>query len=133
PDARPSGDLPPLGGTLRADANNAPTLERPRLVFGPPLKPVQGLISFFEKFSFVPPVDVALTNHWSLQVGVKADFEKALQEYAPETKAFLKQFLDELNLVVSLKASGTSLVAVLEFEVVVKFPLPIFPQLIGVD
>jgi len=126
------GELHRLVGTLRADANIATTLERPRLVFGPPLKPVQGLISFLEKFSFVPPVDVALTNHWSLQVGVQADFEKALQEYAPEIKAFLKQFLDELNLVVSLKASGTSLVAVLEFEVVVKFPLPIFPQLIGV-
>jgi hypothetical protein len=126
------GELHRVVGTLSAAANAPTSLTNARLVFGPPLKPVQDVVAFLEAFGAVPPVDVALTNEWSLQVGEKFDFAEMLKLSLPELQAFLEKFIDDLDVVVSLKFGGENLLSVMEFEVALKFPLPLLPIIIVV-
>jgi len=126
------GEIQRVVGTLSSSANAPTRLESTRLVFGPPLKPVQSLISFLEVFGAAPPADVSLTNEWSYQIGEKFDFKEMLKHYAPELETFLKQFIVDLDIVVSVKGGGTNFLAVMELEATVKFPVPIPPLLVSI-
>jgi len=118
-------------GTLTASAAAPVTMQDSRLVFGPPLKPVQSLVSFLEVFGPLPPVNVGMTNDWTLQVGLKVDFKKFLESYAPPTKAFLEEFIEDLDLVLSDKESAAGSSCVIQFELTVKFPTP-FKPIVGI-
>ena len=118
-------------GTLTASAGAPTSVADSRLVFGPPLKPVQALISFLEVFGPLPPPTLGMTNEWTLQAGLKIDFVKLLESYVPATKAFLEKFIEDLDFVFSAKFSANETQSVTQFEITLKFPTP-FPPIIAV-
>jgi hypothetical protein len=118
-------------GTLTTSAAQPTSLADSRVVFGPPLQPVQSLVSFLEVFGPIPPVNVGMTNDWTLQVGLKVDFKKFLESYLPATKAFLEKFIEDLDLVLSDKESAGGSSCVIQFELTVKIPTA-FPPIVGI-
>jgi hypothetical protein len=59
-------------------------------------------------------------------VGLKFDFEKLLEQ-VPALKAFLKQFIVDLDIVMSWMETATSQNSVTTFEITIKVPTPFTP------
>jgi len=120
------GEVDRIVGTVSGSAAAPTNLSDSRFVFGPSLQPVAALVSFLEQFSPMPPLNVSMTNPWQLQVGLKFDFEKLLEQ-APALKPFLEKFIVDLDVLMSWMETATSQNSVTTFEVTVKFPTPFTP------
>jgi hypothetical protein len=120
------GEVQRIVGTVSSSATAPTKFTDSRFVFGPPLQPVAQVVSFLEHFGPLPPLDVSMTNQWQLQVGLKADFEKILEQY-PGLKDFLKKFIEDLDVLMAWVETPTSQNSTTTFEVTVKIPTPFEP------
>jgi hypothetical protein len=124
------GEVTRIVGTVSGSAAAPTNLTDSRFVFGPCLQPVAALVSFLEKFSPLPPLIVSMSNPWQLQVGLKFDFEKLLEQ-VPPLKAFLEQFIVDLDVIMAWMETATSQNMVTTFEITIKVPTP-FPPVVGI-
>lgn len=113
--------------TLDASAASPTKFRDARYVFGPPLKPVQELVSFLEQFGPLPPLSVAMTNESSLEVGSKISLAELLDFLAPGAGDLVKQFVDQLDITITEKLLPTKGKSKAQFEFVIKIPTPFTP------
>jgi hypothetical protein len=120
------GEVQRIVGTVSGSAAAPTNLTSSRFVFGPSMKPLAAVVSFLEQFGPMPPLDVSMTNPWQLQVGLKFDFEKLLEQ-VPALKPFLEKFIVDLDVLMSWVETATSQNSTTTFEVTVKIPTPFTP------
>jgi hypothetical protein len=127
------GEVTRVVGTLNAAANAPTQLANGRFVLGPPLKPVQSVVSFLENFGPLPPPSVALSNgwSWSLKAGLDIDLKDLLTVLPPPVSALLTKFVDDLDFKVLEQLGPTNSKAQAEFDLTVKIPTP-FPPVVAI-
>lgn len=114
--------------TLDASAASPTKFRDARYVFGPPLKPVQEVVSFLEQFGPLPPLSVAMTNESSLEVGSKVNLAELLDFLiAPGAGDLIKQFVDQLDITITEKLLPTKGKTKAQFEFTIKIPTPLPP------
>jgi hypothetical protein len=93
-----ASEISRLVGTVRSAANlKTEITDKPRVVFGPALKPVKDALAFFEQFGPLIPMTISMTNSWTFWGHLDLDLEKLIAR--PGTAAvFLKKFFDKLEL-----------------------------------
>ncbi|HZU91017.1 MAG TPA: hypothetical protein VE993_17330 [Stellaceae bacterium] len=127
------GEVSRVVGTLTASAATPTRLDNARYVFGPPLQPVQAVVSFLENFGPLPPPSVALSNgwSWSLKAGLKITLKDIIKVLPPPSSALLTKFVDSFDLLVSEQLEPTNSKAQATFGLVLKIPTP-FPPVVAV-
>jgi len=120
------GEATRVVGTLSASAAAPTQLTNSRFVFGPPLQPVQSLVSFLENFGPLPPPGIALTNgwSWSLKAGIKISLKDLLTILPLPVRALVQKFVDALDFSVSEQLEPTNSKAQATFDLTVKIPTP---------
>lgn len=127
------GEITRVVGTLSASATAPTQLANSRFVFGPPLQPVQAVVSFLENFGPLPPPGIALSNgwSWSLKAGLKIDLGDLLEILPPPASQLVKKFVDDLDFTVTEQLEPTNSKAQAEFGITVKIPTP-FPPVVAI-
>jgi hypothetical protein len=122
------GEVTRVVGTIDSTAATGTQLANARTVFGPALQPVAALVSFLEQFGDIPPPAVSMTNDWQLLSGIVFDFTKYANFLSPAVKAFVKQFIVDLDFKMQSKHKATSSSFVMQFELTIKIPTPFTPM-----
>jgi len=125
------GEVTRVVATVDAVAGAPTRFKGARLVFGPPLKPVQALVSFLENFGPIPPLAVNMTNEASLKAGLKIDLGDLLEIIPGPAGELVKKFVDDFDFTVSEKLAPTNTQAEAEFELTLKIPTP-FPPIVAI-
>lgn len=125
------GEVQRIVGTVSSSAAAPTALTDSRLVLGPCMQPVVAVVSFLEQFGPLPPLDVSMTNSLQLQVSEKFDFAKLLERVGPAVKAFLEEFIVDLDVLVSWVVGTPNQDITHTFEVTVKIPTPFGVVAIG--
>ena len=118
------GEVSRVVSRLDASSSRPSQYGDARLVFGPCLQPVQGVVTFLENFGPMPPLSISMTNDASLKVKGKLDLPKWLEVSAPATKVFLEKFIVDLDFTIGQTVAPYSTDQEIEFELTVKIPTP---------
>jgi hypothetical protein len=120
------GEISRVVGNVHADAASPAKFASSRFIFGPPLQPVQKVVSFLESFGALPPLNVSMTNDFQVKVGLKIDINDLLDVLGPAGDV-LKKFVDDFDFSVLEQIAPTNSAAEAEFELVIKVPTPFEP------
>lgn len=121
------GEISRVVGSMSASAAAPTKFANSRYVFGPALKPVQSVVSFLGNFGPMPPLDVNMTNDFSLKAGLKIDLKDLLEVTPGPVQALVKKFVDDFDFSVLEMLSPTNDSAEAEFALAIKVPTPFTP------
>ena len=120
------GEVQRIVGDVTGSAVAPTAFGNSRFLFGPCLQPIAAVVSFLEQFGPLPPLNVSMSNPWELDVSLKFDFEKLLEQ-VPALKPLLEKFIVDLDVLMSWTENATSQSAKTTFELTVKIPTPFTP------
>ena len=95
-----AGEVSRFVGDISGSATTPVTYQNTKLVFGPVLQPVKSAMLFLELFGPLPPLQIAMTNKWSIFATLNIDLDGllfGLQKIAPGVGDFLKKIFQTVR------------------------------------
>lgn len=121
-------------GSLVSTPTGSAEFKHSEIIFGPPLQPLKDVLSFMQALGFMSPLQVSMTNEWSLLVWMQFDIEELLillgAEPPPGTeptfldklKDFIKKFVPEASVRFEQSTKIQELFQGLKARIVVRIP-----------
>jgi hypothetical protein len=110
-----------IGSTIVAANAPARVAGQPAFVFGPAMKPVQDALAILEKFGPLPPLDIHMTNPWSVDAFLDVQLDNLLKQVPGPVAEFLEEFFESIELQIRFSQDGTKSSADFSFKVRAKF------------
>ena len=111
-------------GTFVCVPSAPPKLTDTDVRLGPPLDPVVKVVAFLQNFGPMPPMDVSMTNDWSLYVGFRCDLQRWLNRLLPGVSDFIKQYVQSLDLGIESNTRALTQTTTTQVRIILKFPTP---------